>query len=294
MPCPARRWRRCVSWSSMPRWRAAPPRSSRGARSRWSARQTDATRGHAALLPVMAGAVLASRRDAAASLDLVAVTVGPGSFTGIRAGLALAHGIALAAGVPVVGVTVGEALADSLPHLGGSATVDGDRQPARPGLPGTRRHSDRDGAGRAAGARGPRGGGGRCGDRGRGTAGRARRRRDADRRAPAARAACRGGGCAARCAGNCRRCRPSRSMSIRPRHGCRRAGCGRRPPDDPRGGRGARAGAWRRSMPPRSRRARPGATTPSRCSLRFPACSACSTNAAACCWRASPRTRRRY
>ena len=46
------------------------------------------------------------------------MTVGPGSFTGIRAGLALAHGIALAAGVPVVGVTVGEALADSLPYLG--------------------------------------------------------------------------------------------------------------------------------------------------------------------------------
>ena len=54
----------------------------------------------------------------ATALDLVAVTVGPGSFTGIRAGLALAHGIALAAGIPVVGVTVGEALADSLPRLG--------------------------------------------------------------------------------------------------------------------------------------------------------------------------------
>jgi tRNA A37 threonylcarbamoyladenosine modification protein TsaB len=47
------------------------------------------------------------------------VTVGPGSFTGIRGGVALAQGIAVAAGRPVVGVTVGEALADSLPQLGG-------------------------------------------------------------------------------------------------------------------------------------------------------------------------------
>ena len=83
-----------------------------------SARQADAARGHAALLPVMASAVLEEAKLRATELDLVAVTVGPGSFTGIRAGLALAHGIALAAGVPVVGVTVGEALADSLPHLG--------------------------------------------------------------------------------------------------------------------------------------------------------------------------------
>lgn len=83
-----------------------------------AARQADATQGHAALLPVMAKDVLAQAAMAATSLDLVAVTVGPGSFTGIRAGLALAHGIAVAAGVPVVGVTVGEALADSLPFLG--------------------------------------------------------------------------------------------------------------------------------------------------------------------------------
>jgi tRNA threonylcarbamoyl adenosine modification protein YeaZ len=81
-------------------------------------RQVDATQGHAALLPIMVRDVLAESGVAAASLDLVAVTVGPGSFTGIRAGLALAHGVALASGVPVVGVTVGEALADTLPHLG--------------------------------------------------------------------------------------------------------------------------------------------------------------------------------
>jgi tRNA threonylcarbamoyladenosine biosynthesis protein TsaB len=81
-------------------------------------RQIDATQGHAARLPVMAREALAEAAVGALSLSLVAATVGPGSFTGIRASLALAHGIALAAGVPVVGVTVGEAMADSLPNLG--------------------------------------------------------------------------------------------------------------------------------------------------------------------------------
>ena len=81
-------------------------------------RQEKAARGHAALLPVMAGAVLDDAALRPSDLDLVAVTVGPGSFTGIRAGLAFAHGIGRAAGIPVIGVTVGEALADSLPYLG--------------------------------------------------------------------------------------------------------------------------------------------------------------------------------
>jgi tRNA threonylcarbamoyl adenosine modification protein YeaZ len=80
--------------------------------------QQDASIGHAAVLPVMLRQVLAAAGIPASAMDLIAVTVGPGSFTGIRAGLALAHGIALAAGIQVVGVTVAEALADSLPHLG--------------------------------------------------------------------------------------------------------------------------------------------------------------------------------
>jgi len=63
-------------------------------------------------------AIEAGSSGTAAQLDLIAVTVGPGSFTGLRAGLALAHGIALAAGVPVVGVSVGEALAEAFPRLG--------------------------------------------------------------------------------------------------------------------------------------------------------------------------------
>jgi tRNA threonylcarbamoyladenosine biosynthesis protein TsaB len=83
-----------------------------------AARLAYAARGHAALLPVLVDQVLADAGLAATALDLIAVTVGPGSFTGIRAGLALAHGIALAADIPIVGVTVGEALADSLPRIG--------------------------------------------------------------------------------------------------------------------------------------------------------------------------------
>jgi tRNA threonylcarbamoyladenosine biosynthesis protein TsaB len=78
----------------------------------------DVARGHAALLPALAQQVLAEAAVAPPQLDLIAVTVGPGSFTGLRAGLALAHGIALAAGVKLVGVSVGEALAEALPHLG--------------------------------------------------------------------------------------------------------------------------------------------------------------------------------
>jgi len=81
--------------------------------------QRDLERGHASVLPVMVQDCLRDAGLQAADLDLVAVTVGPGSFTGIRGGVALAQGIAVAADRPVVGVTVGEALADSLPLLGG-------------------------------------------------------------------------------------------------------------------------------------------------------------------------------
>lgn len=60
-----------------------------------------------AFLPAMVAGLLDEHGRA---IDMVAVIVGPGSFTGLRASIALAHGIGLAAGVPVVGVTMGAAL----------------------------------------------------------------------------------------------------------------------------------------------------------------------------------------
>jgi tRNA threonylcarbamoyladenosine biosynthesis protein TsaB len=62
-------------------------------------------RGHAeALMPLIARVMKQSGLPFSA-FDRIAVTTGPGSFTGLRVGLSAARGIALAAGKPVVGVT---------------------------------------------------------------------------------------------------------------------------------------------------------------------------------------------
>jgi tRNA threonylcarbamoyladenosine biosynthesis protein TsaB len=78
--------------------------------------------GQAAALAILAQQVLAG-----ATPDAVTVTIGPGSFTGVRAALALARGIALGAGIPLIPVTTGEALAAAAPDGSVLAAIDSRR-----------------------------------------------------------------------------------------------------------------------------------------------------------------------
>jgi len=72
-------------------------------------------RGHAEHLMPMVMDVLADAGQGFEDIDLLAVTRGPGTFTGLRIGLAAARGMALAADRPCVGVTTLAAVAAAVP-----------------------------------------------------------------------------------------------------------------------------------------------------------------------------------
>jgi tRNA threonylcarbamoyladenosine biosynthesis protein TsaB len=79
------------------------------------ARRRTMEHGHAvALLPMMEE-VMAAAGLGFGELGCVAVCVGPGSFTGVRVGLATARALALAAGIPAVGVSAFEAVCAVIP-----------------------------------------------------------------------------------------------------------------------------------------------------------------------------------
>jgi tRNA threonylcarbamoyladenosine biosynthesis protein TsaB len=71
----------------------------------------DMSRGQAEVLLPMAVEALRQAGLTPQDLDAIAITRGPGAFTGLRIGLAAARGLALALGIPCIGVTTLEVLA---------------------------------------------------------------------------------------------------------------------------------------------------------------------------------------
>jgi tRNA threonylcarbamoyladenosine biosynthesis protein TsaB len=90
-------------------------------------------RAHQEQLFPMIAAAMAEAGITAADLDRIVVTVGPGSFTGIRVGVAAARGFALVTRAPAIGVTTlavhAEAAADKMPGRRVLAAI-----PARDGM----------------------------------------------------------------------------------------------------------------------------------------------------------------
>ena len=80
-------------------------------------------RGHQERLGPLVAQTMRAAGIAFADLERIGVTTGPGSFTGLRVGLAFAKGLALALGLPCVGVGALEALAASAPGGGDVAAV---------------------------------------------------------------------------------------------------------------------------------------------------------------------------
>jgi tRNA threonylcarbamoyladenosine biosynthesis protein TsaB len=78
-------------------------------------------RGHAERLMPMMAAVMAEAGLAFPDIDRIAVTVGPGTFTGVRVGVAAARGLALASGAAMVGATTLAVMAHQASELLGPA-----------------------------------------------------------------------------------------------------------------------------------------------------------------------------
>lgn len=66
------------------------------------------------LLPMIAE-LFAQQGWSPSALERIGVSVGPGSFTGLRVGIACAQGLALGLGVPLVGITSLRAMARAVP-----------------------------------------------------------------------------------------------------------------------------------------------------------------------------------
>lgn len=78
---------------------------------------------HTVELAPSVGQILDKAGFPISSLQVLAVALGPGSFTGLRVGLALAKGLALARRLPIIGISTFDVLAAALPVKESSLAV---------------------------------------------------------------------------------------------------------------------------------------------------------------------------
>ena len=71
-------------------------------------------RGHASHIVPQVARVVSAAGISMARIDHIVTPIGPGSFTGLRVGLAAARGLGLALDIPVSGVRVGDVLLDQM------------------------------------------------------------------------------------------------------------------------------------------------------------------------------------
>ncbi len=92
-----------------------------------AARSEPMARGHQERLAPLVAEVMAEAGIGFDVLDRIGVTVGPGSFTGLRVGLAFAKGLGLALDRPVIGVGTLQAMAAGVPGCA-AAVIDARRE----------------------------------------------------------------------------------------------------------------------------------------------------------------------
>lgn len=79
-------------------------------------KESNENNAHASLLGIYIDGLLKENNLEATKVDAVAVSKGPGSYTGLRIGVSTAKGLCYGAGIPLIGISTLECMAYSVAH----------------------------------------------------------------------------------------------------------------------------------------------------------------------------------
>jgi tRNA threonylcarbamoyladenosine biosynthesis protein TsaB len=81
------------------------------------------SKGHADAIAPLIHEIMGEAKLEFGELGLIGATTGPGTFTGVRTGMAMGRGLALSLGIPMIGMDTLSAIACNIQHLSGSVAV---------------------------------------------------------------------------------------------------------------------------------------------------------------------------